>query len=125
MRQVLRLDIRSVHQRTSAHGRLSNTSPSALSNRRESAEEQSAHQHFTGSGDRPSEGGQSLIVMPAQAHEHDNPPRGSATALEQPMGLNSGSSAGRYSVVLQGVTVSYDVLTDGTVVVRGALENKI
>ena len=119
VRQVLRLDIRSLHQRTSRHEKHLGGSPSPLSDRR-LIMEGTDHQHSIELSHGPAEDGQSHITKHARAMDQANSQRQPTSAVEQASKVLCDSDVGRYSVTLHGVTVLYDILTDSTVLVSGA-----
>ena len=117
VRQVLRLDIRSLHQRTSMQGKQSSGQSLALSDpclRTEGSE----HQQRMGSSHGPAGDGHADTLRHARANDQAHS-QGQTTS-EQARPVMCGSDTGRYSVTLHGVTVLYDILTDSTVLVNGA-----
>lgn len=121
VRQVLRLDIRSLHQRTGMQGKQGGTSSSAFTETSVAQEGRTEHQQTYRPGDGNSEGGQSQSPKHADAQDHADPRKQSpGPAAELPENLTCDSSTGKYSVTLHGVTILYDVLPQSTVVVRGA-----
>ena len=114
VRQVLRLDIRSLHQRTSTQQK----QPRASHSGSRETEHQCCVESSRGLGE--SEDRQSGISESARAHDHAKPREQAASAAEQPNNLSCESATGKYSVTLQGVTVLYDILTDNTVLLSGA-----
>lgn len=122
VREVLRLDIRSLHQRTSTRQKQPNASHSGLRNTSATTEVKEEHQRSVESicGLGMLGNGQSAISESARAHDHANTREQSPSAAEQPNNLSCESPTGKYSVTLQGVTVLYDILADNTVLVCGA-----
>ncbi len=121
VRQVLRLDIRSLHQRTSMQGKQGGTRSSAFTETSVALKENAEHQQTSDSADGLSEGAQSQTPKHAGAQDHlDFQRQPSAPVAKLPEGLTCVSSTGKYSVTLHGVTISYDILPERTVLVRGA-----
>ena len=121
VRQVLRLDIRSLHQRTTVQGKQGGTSASELGKTPVPGEGQTVHEQTDESGDGLIEAGQSQTSKHAGAQDRAHPRKqSSAPAAEVLEGLTSDLSTGKYSVSLHGVTISYDILPERTVLVRRA-----
>ena len=109
VKEVLRLDIRSLHQRTGA-GR-PQQDPS-------SAGQPSSQHHLGSQKDMRSYTRDSMSS--AETHGCSVRPRGVVPSLSDQRAEYADSWPVRYRVVLQGMTVAYDVLSDSTVMVRGA-----
>ena len=109
VKEVLRLDIRSLHQRTSA-GR-PQQSPSSAG--QPSSQHQAGLQKDVSSYTRDS-------MSRAETQGCSVRPRGVVPSLSGQRAEDADSDHGRYRVVLQGMTVTYDVLSDSTVMVRRA-----
>ena len=109
VREVLRLDIRSLHQRTG----------SARPQQESSSAGQPSGQHQAGS--QKDIGSYTRDSMSSAETQDCNPrPRDMVLRVSGQRAEDADSEPGRYRVVLQGMTVAYDVLSDRTVMVRGA-----
>lgn len=109
VKQVLRLDIRSLHQRTGA----ARPQQEASSAGQPSSEHQSGSQkdcHSCNMGP----------VLTAERQHCSLTPMDVAPCMSDQRAENADSEPGRYLVVLQGMTIAYDVLSDSTVMVTGA-----
>ena len=121
VRQVLRLDIRSLHQRTSMQGKEEGTRSSAVTETCVAQKEKTEHEQTSESAEGISEGGQSQTPKQVGAQEHANSQKQSpAPAAKVHEAHMCDSSTGKYSVTLHGVTISYDILPESIVLIRGA-----
>ena len=109
VKQVLRLDIRSLHQRTgAARAQQETSSAGQSSSQHQSGLRKDANPHTRGpvlTAEMQHCSLRPMVVMPNLSDQRAN---------------DADSEPGRYRVVLQGMTVAYDVLSDSTVMVRGA-----
>lgn len=119
VRQVLGLDIRNLHQRTDAPGQRKDASSARKHGRAAAGEaqgiksERSVSQGTDGASDVC---GSSGSLKQRDGKKHRQADMAESKLIEQ----MSDSVTGAYHVTLQGITVAYDVLTDCTVLVRGA-----
>ena len=109
VREVLRLDIRSVHQRTGAARPQQDPSSAG----QPSSQHQAVLQKDVSSYTRVS-------MSSAEMQDCNLRQRDAVLCVSGQRARHADSERGRYRVVLQGMTVAYDVLSDSTVMVRGA-----
>lgn len=119
VQQVLRLDIRNLHQRTGAPGQRQDASNAPKHARAAASEAQgikSERSVSQGTDDTSDISRSSDSLKQTDGKKN----RQADMAESKLVGQMSDSVTGAYHVTLQGITVSYDVLTDCTVLVRGA-----
>jgi hypothetical protein len=119
VRQVLRLDIRNLHQRTGAPGQRKGTSSAQDHGRAAAGEAQSIKSESSvckgtsGTSDDCVSSDSLTKINVKMRRQRD-------VAESKRINQTFDSVTGAYHVKLQGITVSYDILTDCTVIVRGA-----
>jgi len=120
VRQVLRLDIRSLHQRTSMQGRHPSTGSMCCGDTDSSQEEARTGRQCSSESYNPDEGSKSQSMKHAVTQLQPECQTHFAVTEEQLSKPASDMTAGKYHVTLQGITVSYDVLPNRTVLIRGS-----
>ena len=106
---MLRLDIRSLHQRTGAdRPQQEGSNAGQPSSQRQLGSQKDAKSYTR----EP--------VSSAEMQGCNLRARDMTLSLSDQRAEDADSEPGRYRVVLQGMTVAYDVLSDSTVMVRGA-----
>lgn len=114
VRQVLRLDIRSLHQRAGTPGKQQDIGSAALHSKSERARVSDKSPTVSGHAQSDSLKHDSSSI-PNKKQRQSDLVEEKQKDQASPFGL-----AGQYRVVLQGITVFYDVLSDRTVLVTGA-----
>ena len=109
VKQVLRLDIRSLHQRTGV----------ARPQQESSSAGQPDSQHQSGLQKDSTSHTRDPVLTAGMQHRSVRPMSMVQTLPDQ-RAEDAALEHGKYCVVLQGMTVAYDVLSDSTVMVRGA-----
>ena len=107
VKEVLRLDIRSLHQRTGAARPQQDPSSAG----QPSSQHQTVLQKDVSSYTRVS-------MSSAEMQDCNLRPRDMVLRVSGQRAEDADSEHGRYRVVLQGMTVAYDVLSDSTVMVK-------
>jgi len=120
VRQVLRLDIRSLHQRTSMQGKHPGTGSICCGDTDSFQEAARMGRQCSSESCNPDEGSESLSMKHAITQLQPESQTHFAVTEEQLRKPASDMTDGKYLVTLQGITVSYDVLPDRTVLIRGS-----